>query len=158
MNDEQMIWEAYQNLNDDYVYRGMSGKYLDEVRKYGLHTKTPTNHDYNELTWPEFSKWQTKWERQNKYEDWEDFIENTKGFPMAAIEARLYVTPDEDEANGYAEMNDDPVLLRINKTIASWKICPKPFNNHWYTYSSIPPQNIEIRKDNNWVPIVSETK
>ena len=153
MNDEQLIWEAYRNTNENYVYRGMSGRYLNDVKQLGLHPKEPTNHEYNELTWPEFSKWQSKWERQYKYEDWEDFVENTKGFPMQAIEERLYVTPDENEAQGYAEMNDDPVLLRIRKNLLSWKRCPKPYENHWYTYESISPEKIEIKRNNEWVSL-----
>ena len=158
MNDERLIWEAYTNSDQNYVYRGMDGEFLEDVKIYGLHPKSPNNYQYNELTWPEFSQWQTKWERQDEYEDWDDYIENTEDFPMEAIEERLYFTPDESEAVGYAEINDNPVLLRVNKKLVSWNICPKPYSNHWYTYESIQPENIEIKRDNKWVSLNTPVK
>jgi hypothetical protein len=63
----------------------------------------------------------------------------------------LYFTPDIKEAESYAEMNDDGVLLRINKDLVSWNVCPKPYEDHWYTYESVNPENIEIMKDNKWI-------
>lgn len=152
MNDEQLIWESYVN-NSNYLYRGMNGNYLNDVIQYGLHPRSPENHEYNELTWPEFSKWQVKWENQNKYEYWDDFIENTKKFPAEAIEERLYFTPDLKEAESYADMSQNPVLLRINKNLVSWKVAPKPYHNHWYTYESISPENIDIKSNEEWIPL-----
>lgn len=115
---------------DPYVYHGSMMSNLPAIRREGLVPQEPGPEG-----WPEY--------------DGEDEPE--------AHEARVFAFEDAHSALEYASNFPDPLVLRMPISGIDWETGWTDYR-YLYTTASIPPQQLEMKVDDAWVPILTITE